>query len=295
MSRYLTYHVKSDFDGKTVQHVAHNIFDISASLLKSMKRTDGIRCNGKHCRTVDIIHIGDVLQFAITDTEESDIRPNDIPLAIVYEDDDILILDKQGGISMHPSITEQHGTIANAVIYHFAAQNHPRVFHAVNRLDKETSGLCLIAKNRYSHAILSKQIQNQMLRRRYYAVIHGHIFPEQGKIDKPIQREEGSILRRVVSATGKAAVTNYRTVSKSHNYSLLDIALETGRTHQIRVHLADTQHPLVGDWLYGNGDKEKMLISRQALHSYFIIFQHPIKRHWMSFYAPLPDDMSSLL
>ncbi len=295
MSRYLSYRVKADYDGKTIQKVAHEIFGISASLLKSMKRPGGILCNGMHCRTVDVIHSGDILQFNISDESESEISPNDIPLSVVYEDEDILLLNKPSGMSMHPSITEQDGTVANAVVHYFRVQEQSCLFHAVNRLDKETSGLCLIAKNRYSHAVLSKQIQNQILCRRYYAVIHGHIMPKQGRICKPILREEGSILRRTVSQNGKTAITDYKTICCSHNCSLLDISLKTGRTHQIRVHFSEAQHPLVGDWLYGNGDKERNLISRHALHSYFIIFRHPVHGQIMSFRTPLPDDMRALL
>lgn len=295
MARYLNYRVKADYDGKAVQKVAYEIFGISAALLKSMKRPNAILLNGMHCRTVDTVHCGDILHFDISDTIESKIEPNDIPLSIIYEDEDLLLLDKPGGRSMHPSITEQEGTIANAVVYHLRSQGNSCLFHAVNRLDKDTSGLCLIAKNRYSHAVLSKQIQSRILRRCYYAVVHGCIAPEQGRICKPIAREKGSILRRTVSPNGKMAITDYCTIYCSKERSLLDISLETGRTHQIRVHLSDAQYPLVGDWLYGNGDEEKNLISRHALHSYFIIFQHPVTGRQMSFFAPLPDDMRALL
>lgn len=295
MPRYLTCRIKAELDGKTVQRAAQSIFGISASLLKDMKRPQGILLNGQHCRTIDIIHTGDILKFNISDEKESKIAPNDIPLSVVYEDADILLLDKPSGMSMHPSITEQNGTVANAVIHHFRVQRQSGLFHAVNRLDKDTSGLCLIAKNSYSHAELSKQVQRQILRRRYYAVIHGNIMPLHGKICNPIVREKGSILRRTVSPYGKSAVTNYRTILCTKNYSLMEISLETGRTHQIRVHFSDKGHALVGDWLYGNGDTEKELISRQALHSHFIIFQHPVSKRCLSFHTPLPQDMRNLL
>lgn len=295
MSRYLTYCVKPELDGKTVKQAAKQIFGISASLLKSMKRPDGILCNGNHCRTIDYIYTGDVVQFNIEDKGRSTITPVALPLTIVYEDEDVLLLDKCSGMSMHPSITEQEGTLANAVMHHFCTQGKYGVFHAVNRLDKDTSGLCLIAKNGYAHMALSEQIQSHLLRRRYYAIMHGYPEPESGKIIKPIIREEGSILRRTVSLDGKPAITRYRTLCRVNGCSLLEISLETGRTHQIRVHFSDAGHPLVGDWLYGNGDNERDLIFRHALHSCFIIFQHPVSKQFLSFHSPLPQDMRALL
>lgn len=295
MARYLSCRIEQKDSGKSVTQIARQKCGISSSLLKRLKYPGGILCNGKAARTIDTVNAGDLLRFCLSDRRESNIQPEQIPLKILYEDEDILLIDKIRGMSMHPSITEQSGTVANAVQYHFNQQGQTSVFHAVNRLDKDTSGLCLIAKHQYAHAVLSAQIQAQSLHRRYYAIVRGAVMPPENRIEKPIKRAEGSILQRVVSLDGKPAVTNYITRKRTENYTLLELRLETGRTHQIRVHLSNIGYPLVGDWLYGFGDTEKAVINGQALHSCYLAFTHPVTGRKFTFLSPLPEDMQILL
>ena len=295
MARYLNCRIEQKDSGKSVAQIARQKCGISSSLLKRLKYPGGILRNGKNCRTIDTVNVGDLLRFCLSDGMVSNIHPEYIPLKILYEDEDVLLIDKIRGMSMHPSITEQSGTVANAVQYHFNQQGQTAVFHAVNRLDKGTSGLCLIAKHQYAHAVLSAQLQTKILHRRYYAIAHGVVTPPENRIEKPIKRAEDSILRRVVSLDGKPAVTNYITRKRTENYTLLELRLETGRTHQIRVHMSNLGFPLVGDWLYGFGDSEKAIINGQALHSCYLAFAHPVTGRKFTFLSPLPEDMQILL
>lgn len=290
----MKYIVDEKYDGKTVESLSRNELNISAKLFKKLKLGGRLKINGNICRSVDILNLGDIFTVDISDFEKSNIEPNFIPLDILYEDDEILVLNKPPFMSVHPSMGNYQTTLANGVMYHFEQTGGPKVFRAVNRLDKNTSGICVVAKSQYIHSLISRQIQSGNFKRRYYAVIKGCTKCECGTVDLPIKRECESIIKRVVANDGKRAVTHYKTIEKTERYSLMDIVLETGRTHQIRVHFSHIGCPLFGDWLYGNEDDGE-LIKRQALHAYKIEFRHPISGECLDFTTPLPEDMKNLI
>ncbi|MFC4403261.1 RluA family pseudouridine synthase [Gracilibacillus xinjiangensis] len=217
--------------------------------------------------------------------------PEKIPLSIIFEDDDVLVINKPPNMATIPSLHHPHNTLANAVLFHYDQQRLPYTVHVVTRLDRDTSGLLLIAKHRHSHAIMFREQQSGNVNRKYQAVVAGKPEPAEGKISKPIARAPNSILKRMVDPKGQEAITNYRVLEKWGSYSLVKIQLETGRTHQIRVHMTDIGHPLAGDSLYG-GNLE--YINRQALHCTDLAFYHPMTKERMSFSLPLAADIAKI-
>ena len=218
-------------------------------------------------------------------------RPEHLPLKIVYEDEAILVIDKRAGMATIPSIHHPSQTVATAVLAYYERRNIPFTVHIVTRLDRETSGLVLVAKHRYSHSLLSMEQINGSIERGYDAIVEGVLEQPDGVIDAPIGRKEGSIIERTVRADGKKAITHYETVQQTKTHSLINVKPETGRTHQIRVHFSFIGHPLAGDDLYG-GSRD--IINRQALHCSTIRFLHPLTKKRMEFHASLPNDMTGL-
>lgn len=293
MERVFEYKIPPEYDGENVKTVLKQHFKMSAALIKELKGyEDGIRVNGEHMRVVDTVREGDLLKITLRDTASENIVPTNLPLDIVYEDEDILVINKSPNMPTHPSMGNYENTVANAVMYYFKSNGEDRVFRAVNRLDKDTSGLMAIAKNAYIHARLGEEIQSGELRRRYMCIVCGDI-AEDGTVDAPIKRAEGSVINRIVSKDGQRAVTHYRVMERYGSYTLLEMELETGRTHQIRVHMAYIGHPLLGDWLYGEENKE--LFARQALHSCFLTLVHPVTGETLEFNSPLPQDMREFI
>ena len=221
------------------------------------------------------------------------IAPVPGPLTIVYEDQDLVILDKAGGVPVHPSQGHHGDTLANFLMAHYRDQGLVAAFHPVNRLDRGTSGLMAVAKHAHAHEGLQAQLQAGELRRTYLAVCEGVPVPRRGCVEAPIARAPGSVLKREVSPQGAPARTHYEVLATGRGRALVRLALDTGRTHQIRVHLAHLGHPLVGDFLYGKEEPER--IPRPALHSHRLTFRHPITGQEMTFTAPVPQDMKRLL
>ena len=236
--------------------------------------------------------IGDTLTLFLPDEPvSSDIPPVNLPIDIVYEDEDLIILNKATGMPVHPSQGHHENTLANALAYRFASRGEHFVFRAVNRLDRDTTGLLLIAKHKISGAFLSAMTAKKEIRREYLAIVAGK--PEgSGTIDLPIARKDGSTIERCIDMDhGEHAVTHYRCLDYRDDLgcSLVRLRLETGRTHQIRVHMKAIGHPLLGDFLY---NPDYRFIGRQALHSYTVAFRHPITGEAMEFTAPMPEDFS---
>jgi len=222
----------------------------------------------------------------------NNLTPEEVPLDIVYEDEDIIVINKMAGIATMPSINHQSGTIANGLLYYYQENHIPYTIHVVTRLDRDTSGLMLIAKHRYSHSLLAKsQIQGK-IERSYKAVIDGYLEQKRGEINARIARKENSIIERTVSERGKKAVTYYEVVAEQQNKSLVDIVLGTGRTHQIRVHFSHINHPLIGDDLYGRAHSQ---IDRHALHCERLSFEHPLSKRKITLHMPIPADMNRLI
>lgn len=284
--RHIEFVIDESYNGKKVNVYLRSCAKLSARLVNTLKRVEnGITLNGSHIRTVDIIHTGDVLAVNIPE-DSSEIEPIEFPLDIVYEDDDILLVNKPAGLAMHPTHNHQGDTLANAVAAYFLKKDKNVTFRAVGRLDKSTSGLVLVALNKLAASKLSGEFKKT-----YYAVVSGE-YLGCGTIDKPIYRPDPMKTLRAVGDTGDYAVTHWESISTDGICSLLKINLETGRTHQIRVHFASMGTPLCGDDMYGSNDKR---ISRAALHCGEIYFVQPVNGKKLHFSVPVPEDMEQII
>lgn len=288
MQRKLDYFVKPDEEGMTILSFLKKQ-GFSRHVLASMKSDrEAILLNNSRGFGRTPLQTGDHLQIHLTDVIPSEhIVPSPMSLDILYEDEDILVLNKPSDTPVHPSIGNFDNTLANGVAYYYAQQGEIFVYRCINRLDRDTTGALILAKNALSAAVLSEQMQQRRIHRTYLAVVEGTL-PREGTIDAPISRIEASlILRGVDFERGEHAVTHYRCLAVKDGYSLAELHLETGRTHQIRVHMKYIGHPLPGDYLY-NPNYEKF--SRQPLHSYQLSFIHPITKKPMLLTAPVPED-----
>ena len=292
--RTLTYTVPPEENGHMVKGILRGNLHLSYTLLKSLKwRENAILLNGQSVHVNAIVHTGDVVSVALSERApredlycEHTARPN-----IVYEDDDLLVLNKPAGVAMHPKADDASAPSLAAMLTGYLGEGS--VPHFVSRLDKGTSGLLIAAKSGYVHDRLRRALHSDNLRREYRAVAVGRVTPDHGIIDAPIGRAEGSIIRRCVRADGLPSLTEYETLQTSERFTLLRLRPQTGRTHQLRVHMAHLGYPLAGDWLYGTEDKN--LIARPALHSYELWFTQPITGQELHFTATIPQDMQRLL
>lgn len=270
-------------------------FEISDRLLLKLKTNNKIFLNGSPVGIKNPVNCGDIIEIYLDFEEDNtNIIPVKIDLNIIYEDDFMLIINKPAGIPIHPSMLHYTDSLSNGVRYYFDAINLHKKIRPVNRLDKDTSGIVVFAKNEYIQECLVRQMKCNNFIKEYIAICEGYPSIQKGKIEEPISRKENSIIERYVSQSGDYALTYYETIKTciSKNYSVLLIKLITGRTHQIRVHLSYIGHPIIGDTLYGSSST---LISRQALHSYKVSFVHPITRQDVVFTAPLYEDMEFLI
>lgn len=292
MNRIFTYTIPVEFKGKNIlSFLKHHQY--SSPIITHLKRTErGILLNNEWGRVRDILHENDILTITLIETTTSDnIVPSPLTLSILYEDDDLMVINKEADTPIHPSQGNYDNTLANAVAYLYQERKEPFVYRCMNRLDKDTTGLLILAKNMYSASLLSTMIKNREVHREYLAIATGFV-PDQGIIDKPIGRVDGSTIEREVNLiTGDPARTHFKRLAYKNGYSLVSLKLETGRTHQIRVHMKSIGHPLPGDFLY---NPDYSIIQRQALHSYRLSFAHPITKEPLVFTAPLPEDMRLL-
>lgn len=290
MERIFTYTAEENYIGENIKTLLKQKFKMSSSLISSLKREeDGILVNGEKKYVNYIIQEGDCVRLTMREEGGSEtIVPVEMKLDIVYEDEDVIIINKPPHLPTHPSAGHYDDTLANGLAYYFKNNGGERVFRAVNRLDKDTSGLMAVAKNAYTHARLCDEINSGVLTRKYTAIVCGSL-EKGGTIDAPIDRLHGSTIERAVMEGGQRAVTHYRVIKQFGDYTLINLELETGRTHQIRVHMAHIGHPLLGDWLYGTEDKA--LFPRPALHSRFIRFIQPVTGKALEFEIQIARDM----
>lgn len=283
------YIVKANVKEQTAKDYLKRHENISSSLWKKIKRQNEFFLNGqKTAPTRAIVKPGDIIEYRIT--EQSKVIPADLPLTICYEDEYMLIAAKPAGMLTHPLTFEAENTLANAVMHHFQKTGQQIGCHPLYRLDRNTSGLVVFAKLPQLQHLFGGN--HQQLKRYYLAIVHGSISPPDGTVDAPIGRAADSIILHQVSLDGKRAITYYRTLKTYPDYSLVELNLATGRTHQIRVHMAHLGHPLLGDDLYGG---RRDLITRHALHAYRLQFTHPFTHEEITVESPLPADMQKLL
>ena len=266
----------------------------SRHIISQLKKyEDGILVNQIHQNTRYHLKSGDLLSINIKEEAPSQkIVPVPMELNIVFEDEDILVLNKPADTPIHPSLNNYDNSLANGVAYYYQKETSPFVFRCINRLDRDTTGLTIIAKNSLSSAILSSMVSKRLIHREYLAIVEGNT-PDSGTINAPIGRKSDSAIERMIDFEhGEVAVTHYTKLAYHNNHSLIKLKLETGRTHQIRVHMKHIGYPLIGDYLY---HPDYMYIKRQALHSYRLIFTHPITKEPLEFTAPLPEDMMGIV
>lgn len=286
MENKLIFFVSEKSNGMLAETFLKRECKVSSRMITRLKREkDGILRNGKLLRTVDTLQAGDKVVLNLP-TDINEIKPVQGELDILFEDDCLLAVNKPSNMPVHPTKIHQEDTLANVVKYYSEKRGENYTFRAINRLDKDTSGIVIIAKNSYSATNLSKTLDKT-----YYAVCSG-IISQAGTVNAPIRVKEGHTIQRCVSPDGKPCVTHYKPVKQGNNHTLLEIKLETGRTHQIRCHLSSVSHPLAGDDMYG-GSLE--FISRQALHCGKIDFIHPLTNKKTEIVSEIPKEFYDIL
>ena len=294
MNRILYYQITEGSQGFRISQYLRHLGYSSQNLTELKKMPDSVLLNDTPCFMNRTLTAGDTLTVRICETENSpQIVPVELPLSIVYEDEDILVVNKPAGMPIHPSMNNYKNSLANGLAWYYQEQGKPFIFRCTNRLDRDTSGLTVIAKHMVSSSILSAAVVNHEIHREYMAIVAGHVTPETGRIEAPLGRKAGSIIERTVDfENGEYAATNYRVLQYLDGHTLVALKLETGRTHQIRIHMKYLGFPLIGDYLY---NPDMRYIGRQALHSAKLSFVHPMTKESMCFEAPLPDDMQKVV
>lgn len=293
MKRQLEYIIPKEYEGNTVEQFLASKGYGQKTLIELKKTDRNAVIDGEWVYLRRVLKVGEKLIVTIEETGCSEIIPVDLPFPIAYEDEDILVINKPANMPIHPSLGNYENTLANAAAYYFAQKNEDFIFRCVNRLDRDTSGLTILAKHYLSAAILHTQVTAREIHREYIAIVVGEDIDDEGTIDLPIGRAAESVIERKVDfENGQRAVTHYRVLERKNGLAKIWLKLETGRTHQIRVHMSAIGHPLIGDWLY---NPENKTMARQALHSYRLQFIHPITKEMMDFVSDIPEDMKSVL
>ena len=275
MDRTLIYQITEEEAGLRIEQYLRRHGYSRQNLTELKKMRESVLVNGVWSYLTQPLSTGDELVIRIQETDVSEkIPPTDIPLNILYEDEDILVVNKPAGMPIHPSMNNYHYSLANACAYYYQQQNKPFIFRCTNRLDRDTSGVTVIAKHMVSSNILSSYAYKHKIDREYLAIVRGKPMPSSGTIDAPLSRKSGSVIERIVDFEhGEHAMTHYKVIEEKNGHSLVSLHLETGRTHQIRAQFADAGHPLLGDGKYGREkDNRRYGRSVQALYSYKLVF-----------------------
>ncbi|MFC5449547.1 RluA family pseudouridine synthase [Paenibacillus aestuarii] len=299
----LVYIVPPEEDGFILKTILQKRLMVSRKLLSRLKLTEqGITVNGARQYISIKVKAGDRIEVRMEEEQSEDILPQDLPLHIIHEDEQLLIVAKDAGIIVHPTHGHYVNTIANAVVYHWQQLGITCRFRPVHRLDQETSGVLAIAKNPYVHQQISEQMIHHEVKKEYLAFVWGRFTEQSGTVNEPIDRDPEQPHIRIVTPSGYSAVTHYEVVEQYGKAALVRLWLETGRTHQIRVHMKHLGHPLLGDKMYTLPEFEDgpaaaeaaERLSRQALHAARLGFVHPGTREWTEYNAPLPADLGDL-
>lgn len=282
----INYEIKNNT--QTINSILQNELKISSRLLYKLIKLNKIELNHKPCDTRKKGNLEDTITVNFDYEEDnSNIVPTKMDLNIIFEDDWLLVVNKPAGIAIHPSVLHYSDSLCNGIRFYFDKIGLKKKIRPVNRLDLNTSGLVVFAKCEYIQECLINQMKNNQFKKEYLAVCDGIFNEKSGTINLPIARKENSIIERCISENGQTAITHYEVLKEFDNYSLVKCSLETGRTHQIRVHMSAIGHPLLGDTLYGSISD---LINRQALHCYNLQFIHPVYNNDLNFFGDLPND-----
>ncbi len=294
------YNLVCDIDDAGLRidaYIALKISDITRSYCKKIIKDGNVLVNGARIKPSYSVANNDRIKVTIEDPKQTELIAEDIDIDIVYEDEDIIVVNKKRGMVVHPSAGHENGTLVNALLFHcgsmpvIGGQMRPGIVH---RIDKDTTGLLVVAKNDKAHLSLSEQIKEKSAVRKYKALVEGVIKDDGGEVDVPIGRHRTDRKKMAVVPDGRNAKTLYKVEKRFSNYTLLDVELTTGRTHQIRVHMAHIKHPVVGDRTYGF-KKQKFNLEGQMLHAYELTLTHPSTGKKVTFNASLPEDFSGLL
>lgn len=285
--------VSLEYDKKKIREFLKDGLGYSTRLIRGAAIDKRLFVNGKVVKLNQIVSTGDKVEIVLSKDESQNIEPEKMDLDIVYEDEDLLVINKAPYMVVHPTKSHGNGTLANGVLYYFKEKGENCIVRLVSRLDMNTSGLIIIAKNQFAHMALSREMQGTDFKKIYLAVTHGTLEKEKGTIDLPIYRPNEETIKRVIDDRGQRSITHYEVKEKFNNGQLVELLLETGRTHQIRVHLSHLGCPIYGDSLYGEEDGD--LIQRQALHAYGLEFKNPRTGKIISLRANLPEDIKELI
>lgn len=289
----LSYTIKSNECFDNIKEVLKTKFEISDRLLLKLKTNNKIFLNGNATNIKTPVNSNDIVEILMNfDEDNTNVVPTKMKLNILFEDDSLLILNKPAGFPIHPSMLHFEDSISNGVKYYFDSIGLKKKIRPVNRLDKDTSGIVIFAKNEYVQECLVRQMKRNEFIKEYIAICEGVLTKTSGVINQPIARKENSIIERCIDSKGDIAITHYDVIKSNQNLSVVHLKLETGRTHQIRVHMAYIGNSILGDTLYG---KASNLINRQALHSYKISFMHPVTHKKIELTAPLFEDMEKII
>lgn len=294
-ARYLTLNITPDLAGLEINTLLRRTLGLSGTVLRRVKwLPDGITLDGVRVNVRVRVLEGQVLSVRLTEAErKSGLVPRQGQLDILFEDRDLIVLNKTAGICVHPGPGHYDDTLGNFLLWHYDEEEEPADFHPVHRLDKGTTGLIVIAKHPHAQEKLKNSLHTGDFRRHYLAICDGVPAPAAGVIDAPLGPEDGSLIRRRVRPDGQPCRTRYKVLAQRSGRALLELELDTGRTHQIRVHMASIGCPLTGDFLYGT--ENRALISRPALHSAYLELTHPVSGERLAFSSPLPADMAALI
>ncbi len=276
-----------------VKEVLKAEFSMSDRLLLKLKKLDKIYLNGNVTSVNHPVLENNLIECYLDYEEDnSNIVPTEMPLNIIYEDEAYIVVNKPAGIPVHPSMDHYTDSLSNEIAFYFNQIGLKKKIRPVNRLDKDTSGIVIFAKNEYIQECLVRQMKSKEFIKKYIAVVNGNLDNLEGTINAPIARKEGSIIERCVSETGDIAITHYKVLKRKTDFDIVECILETGRTHQIRVHFAYLGHSLLSDTLYGTSSS---LINRQALHAYKVEFTHPLSKKKVKYIATVPEDLNKLM
>lgn len=292
MKKFQTFRITEEHQGLTVEQYLKSILQCPGRKIQKLTRAGGVRLNKRNAYLQKKIKSGDILDVLVLEDQFFGVKPEPGSIDILFEDPALIILYKPAGMLVHPAGQTTGGTLANYLAEYFRENGETITIRPLHRLDRDTTGCVVFAKDARTQSELEKQLQDGRLKRKYYAVVRGRIEPPSGSVDASIGPHPTLPNRRAVHDQGERALTHYNTIKTFENYSLLELTLETGRTHQIRVHLSSRGHPVLGDRMYG---KRSSLIPRQALHARSVSFCHPMDGKLIEIQAPVPPDLENLI